>query len=302
MITQQIKHHEDYEIAHRFALNAMSEPNVSGVMSQLMRVLTNTSINAVALKIENLGESENWFAAKGPISGRAQRRIRESLNALSGIEQEDVLVPLREAKCVLPLHAIEAVESTQECWYTTFATDGSPATFVVFQENGQVVKGPLRTQLTLLAKTLEQTLVMIEHKQKARLNANEIEQRLTRIDIEGLELIEMEFGAFERTAILNGIADVLTETMDEISDVVIVNERSLMTTVPVVSQLYNEQLGLRIAEIIRTYPCPNGYGVDAFVRPCQRHDHTLNAIQTNHNMFLPSQPTASELSETKASN
>ena len=39
MITQQIKHHEDYEIAHRFALNAMSEPNVSGVMSQLMRVL-----------------------------------------------------------------------------------------------------------------------------------------------------------------------------------------------------------------------------------------------------------------------
>ena len=38
---------------------------------------------------------------------------------------------------------------------------------------------------------------MIEHKQKARLHANEIEQRLTRIDIEGLELIEMEFGALK---------------------------------------------------------------------------------------------------------
>ena len=302
MITQQINHHGDYEIAHRFALNAMREPNASGVMSQLMRVLANTSINALALKFGHLGESENWFAAKGPVSGRAQRRIRESLNALSGIEQEDVLVPLREAKCVLPLNAIEPVESTQESWYATFDIEGSPATFVAFQENGQVVKGAMRTQLNLLAKTLERTLIMIKHKQTARHHSNETEQRLTRIDIEGLDPIETEFGAFERTAILNGIADVLTESMDELSEVVIVNERSLMTTIPVVSQLYNEQIRLRIAEIIRTYPCPNGYGIDAFVKPCQRDDHTLESIQTQHNMFVPSQPAVSGPSVIKASN
>ena len=52
-----------------------------------------------------------------------------------------------------------------------------------------------------------------------------------------------------------------------------------------VSQLYNEQIGLRIAEIIRTYPCPNGYGVDAFGdRVSDKTIHPM--IQTNHNMFL----------------
>jgi hypothetical protein len=200
------------------------------------------------------------------------------------------------------LNAIESVESTQECWYVTFTIEGSPATFVAFQENGQVVKGPMRKQLNLLSKTLERTLIMIEHKQKVRHHSDEIAQRLTRIDIEGLDIIELEFGAFERTAILTGIADILTETMDELLEVVVVNERSLMTTIPVVSQLYNEQIRLRISEIIRTYPCPNGYAIDAFVKPCQQDDQTLEEIQTQHNIFVPSQPAMGGLSVNKVSN
>lgn len=278
--------------AHQFALDAMVETTAGGILSQFMKALASTSIDAVGFSIIDDAQDRYLFCARGAVSSEAKDRIRLTLDALSRDEDTGVLLPVIQAPSILELSNVARIEQTFEGWYRKFTVAGQDIVIVAFHGQQTIVDKETRSLLMQLSRVIEATLVMLAHKQHARIALVDGPQILLNVTINGIEDIRSEFGEFEAGEILDGISDSIRETLHIVSHIGVGNGDTLSVMLPHTDKTLLTQIKLQIAETIRFYPAPDGYVLDAQIRTSTLAAGTNHSNIASYSLHMPTQPSS----------
>jgi hypothetical protein len=275
---------------HQFALDAMVETTAGGILSKVMKALASTTVDAVGLSIIDDTQDRYLFSSRGAVSADAKDRIRQTLDALSRDEDTGVLLPVIQTPCSVKLSNVARIEQTFEGWYRRFNVAGQQVTLVAFHAQQTIVDKETRAILMQLSRVLEATLVMLNHKQHARISLVDGPQILLNVNIDGIESIRGEFGDFEAEEMLSGIGEAIRVSLDAVSHIGQANEDTLSVMLPHTDKTLLNQIKLQIAETIRFYPAPSGYTLDAQIRA-----NTMTAASNRSNVAayslrMPSMP------------
>jgi hypothetical protein len=278
--------------AHQFALDAMVETTISGVLSQLMKSLSTSNIDAIALSIMDGDQDRYLVASRGAMSTQARDRIRETLDALCREEQTDLMLPLIQTPIALDLSEVRRIEQTFESWYRQFTVGRSRLTLVTFHRHQQVVDRETRALLVELTKVVEATLVMIQQKENARAALVDGPQILLEVAVEGIEHIRNEFGNFEAEEILLGLVENIGSNLDAVTHVGQKDGHVITVMLPKTEQSLLSRLRLEIAETVRLTPAPEGHHLDALIRENVLAAPGLEMAVQTHRLHIPTPPSA----------
>jgi hypothetical protein len=276
--------------AHQFALDAMVETTAGGILSQFMKALASTSIDAVGLSIIDDNQDRYLFTSRGAVSPEAKDRIRLTLDALSRDEDTGVLLPVIQTPCILELSSVSRIEKTFEGWYRKFTVAGQDITIVAFHGQQTIVDRETRSLLMQLSRVIEATLVMLDQKQQARIALVDGPQVLLEVTVDGIDAIRSEFGDFEATEIIGGISDAIRETIETVSHIGIGVKNTLSVLLPHTEKTLLTRIKMQIAETIRFYPAPEGYSLDAQIRVSTLAASTNHSNVASYSLHMPSAP------------
>lgn len=276
--------------AHQFALNAMREHTARGVLSQMMKSLATSDIDALGLSISEPRGERYLVASRGAIGSVAKDRIRSTLDALSGDEETGIMMPLIQAPCRLGLSEVRRIDETFECWYRQFSVGETRVTLVAFHKDQRVVDGQHRSLLVQMSRVVEATMVMLRQKEDARIALVSGPQILLEIQIDGLAEIRSDFGDFEGSEIIEGASELIRESIDAVSHVGCTQANTITVMLPRTADNLLAETKLKIGELIRLYPAPNGYQLDAYLRESQINGTAERANQTQHSVHIPTPP------------
>lgn len=276
--------------AHQFALDAMREHTASGVLSQLMKNLSSTEIDAVGISISNPNDDRYLVASRGAIGTAAKARIRATLDALSREDDSGLLMPILQTPCNLGLSEVRRIEETYECWYRQFDVADTRLTLVAFHKDQSVVDPYHRSLLQQMSQVVEATMVMLSQKRKARIALVKGPQTLLKVQLDGLSSIRTDFGEFEAREIMEGTAEMIRENLDAVSHVGCTDSHTITVMLPKTEDLLLSEIKLRIAEMIRLYPVPDGYQLDSYMRESQIAGTAERGGPQSHSLHVPTPP------------
>ena len=278
--------------AHQFALDAMVETTAGGILSKVMKALASTTVDAVGLSIIDDTQDRYLFSSRGAVSPEARDRIRQTLDALSRDEDTGILLPVIQTPCSVKLSSVARIEHTFEGWYRRFNVGDQQITLVAFHGQQTIVDKETRALLVQLSRVLEATLVMLNHKQQARISLVDGPQILLNVNIDGIDAIRNEFGDFEAEEMLSSIGEAIRVSMAAVSHIGRANEQTLSVMLPHTDKTLLNQIKLQIAETIRYHPAPSGYRLDAQIRANTMTAATNRSNIAAYSLRMPSMPAA----------
>ncbi|MGB0648431.1 MAG: hypothetical protein ACPGQS_14700 [Bradymonadia bacterium] len=276
--------------AHQFAIDAMIQTSLEGILAHLMKTVAKTSVDAIALSIRSAVHDRYLLSSRGAVSAEAKERIRLTLDALSRDDDDELLIPIIQTPCLLSLSEVDRIERTYEGWYRRFPVGEDEITLIAFHGQQTIVDTETRQLLIALCEVLEATLVMMNHKKSARIKGTTDPHTLITVNLDGIDEVRAEFGDFEANELIDGLIESIRHKTDGIGRIGQDNLNQLSIILPEADKTLLNELKLHIAETIRFFPAPAGHHLDAQLRVHTMTPQAAHPSMTTYSVHTPTPP------------